>query len=256
MQNTLSLQEFTFEYDATELPPPYAHFLKISGSIIDNAVAVNTEFHYTDREELSEEDILAEGFTADDDFTWSGELPLIWRDVLEALPSSPKEGKWDSIATIEVELVDKFQGNQVIRNDNRYYYFSQELLQASLEKSGREKPLQINYCTVQKNNTLEISRFSLHFSFTERAAKLADLASDKSITLGWEAGQALLKKIFMLDFIPEQADEQLPSVPGDYIDPGDGLWYKLSHAALNPGKKDIAKGLIEEFSILNESFNK
>lgn len=253
MQNAPSTQEFSFEYDATELPPPYAHFLKVSGSVLEDAVLVNTEFHYTDREELSEEDILAEGFSDDDDFTWSGELPIIWKSVLDTLPSLPKSDKWDSIATISIEVIDKFQGSQVIRNDNRYYYFLQELLQASLEKSGREKPLEINYSCVQKGDIEHTNQYTFFFSFTDRVAKFSVSKGSKVIMVDWELAQTLLKKIFMLDYLQELADESLPPVEGDYIDPGDSLWYKFNHAAVNPGKKDVSKSLKEEFANLIDS---
>jgi hypothetical protein len=45
--------------------------------------------------------------------------------------------------------------------------------------------------------------------------------------MDWKEGQKLMQYIFYFDFLPEEAHEQQPSVSGNYINPGDGLWYSF-----------------------------
>ena len=36
-----------------------------------------------------------------------------------------------------------------------------------------------------------------------------------------------MKYIFAFDYMPENGFEKIPGKPGNYISPGDGLWYEL-----------------------------
>ncbi|MDZ7607380.1 MAG: hypothetical protein U5K79_17750 [Cyclobacteriaceae bacterium] len=79
-----SYSKLEIHFDTESLPPPFSHRYKLaiekSGEGSLNADLV---LEYYGREELSDEDILDEGFTDNDNYLWNGKLPLIWTNVID-----------------------------------------------------------------------------------------------------------------------------------------------------------------------------
>ena len=82
---------FSLKYQTAEnIPAPFAHAIEINGSL-DQELELSFELTYLDREDLTEDEILEEGFTTNDNFTWKGTLPKVWVDVVYGSLKSANE---------------------------------------------------------------------------------------------------------------------------------------------------------------------
>ncbi|EPR69267.1 hypothetical protein [Cyclobacterium qasimii] len=80
-----------------EVPPPFSHIFKLKLSFSKNFVNTQFDIQYTDRESLSPEEIIDEGFTMADDYGYKGEIPKLWEGIFKKLYSA---SKWSNLKTL------------------------------------------------------------------------------------------------------------------------------------------------------------
>jgi hypothetical protein len=63
---------FAIDYSTGSIPPPFNHSYVIDVEFDEDGARVNYLLEYHFREQLTEDELRAEGYTADDDIIWSG----------------------------------------------------------------------------------------------------------------------------------------------------------------------------------------
>ena len=229
-------------YQTVALPPPYAYryFLKMFPE--GNALRVRLDWRYTDREELTSEEVEEEGFSMSDDFFWEGTLPEVWKSPLNDLLRSTQ---WlsntapdDTSLRVTVNDSDEQVTVGSPRNPETWEYFLQEVVQAVYEAAQREQPLRIAYLALRKGSEPVEIHWKASFLLREftQTQRLGDRQAKKQ--LPWSQLRSLLQVWYVPDYHPEKAEKSTPRQKGQYIDPGDGNWYQLGKAVTNPGKPD------------------
>ncbi|CAH0995100.1 hypothetical protein EMA8858_01220 [Emticicia aquatica] len=227
---------FSLKYQTAEnMPAPYAHAIEINGVIEQNKdLELNFELTYLDREEFTEEELLEEGFSLNDNFSWKGTLPKIWSDVVFGNLKSANEL---FIKTLEPHLdfwqVD-FEGKTFYpKNTDGFKYLIEELQQAVYEIAGKEAILKLTYLKNQSGENVEVEIMA---SFVERKLKftrinLSDSASETKI-LPWDELNFILKNTFSGEFEADFALSKKPSHKGLFLNAGDELWYEVGKSLL------------------------
>ena len=246
---TQALLNLTVHYETLTFPPPFSYRYTLKVRWQSKALSVDYHLEYTGREEISEEDILEEGFTLDDDFRWQGTLPSVWRQALEEII--------DRTPTLSKQSLDAYEHSLVLtlqyaaqqqhgwpRNAPEWEYCLQELIQAIYEASQRERPLEIRYL----NNIGHPQLVLVQASFLYRRLTVETRGPQKKTRqVEWKQLEPLLKAVYKLDYNPDQSGaamvDNMPKRPGRYIDPGEGRWYLLGQQAKNPGNQDIIESL-------------
>ena len=223
--------KITFEYNTGPIPPPFCHGYKIEISK-NNAeeYKAELELEYYDRDEITEEEIFEEGFSLDDDYSWNGNLSPVWGQEIEKKlkitnwKKKPSKSKDGSEFIIKTETKYKSEVLQPAAT-RPWEIFVQEIIQAIFELSKKEAPLQISFLTgnlIKQNQKIDFT-----FSFSTRNF-LVNSSSIDNKPMDWTEGQKLLKFIFSIDYLPENSFDKIPKASGNYISPGDGLWYELA----------------------------
>lgn len=220
-----SVKQVIIEYHTSNLPPPYQHKYKLRCKILKD-LELHFELTYLNRDTLTEDEILEEGFSLHDDFQWSGSLPEVWSVSLqEEISQTTFENKEkDLMITVD-------QGEKKGPHDtSRWEYFLQEMIQGIYEVSQKEDALRIKILKVgQSKSSAEIV-----FVFRMREIKINPLKQVTDFSISWEMGRSLLKDIYSLEYFYDESLRKEPSNTGYYIDLGDGMWYQLGKAAQNP----------------------
>ncbi|NVK50554.1 MAG: hypothetical protein HWE09_12355 [Cyclobacteriaceae bacterium] len=238
------LEGIVLEYHSGIIPPPYSHVFRLSLNWKKNTLEASLNLHYTDREDLSEEEILEEGFTLNDDYQFEGNLDPIWKQpVLELIKetrySSRVEGEGEiTMATIEHGKTSVFKSPS---NQEAWQLMAQDLIQAIYETAKKENPLQINFRVVEKEGIHDAS-IKLHFA----NRKVVFEHDDKTDSLNWEYAFQLMKLIFTPDYDYDLAKESPGKKRGIYLDCGDGLWHELGQGVINIDPSFDAVGQIEK----------
>lgn len=224
---------------APAVPAPYAHYDTFKLYIdSDTRVKVDFSINYTDRDELTEDDILDEGFTMDDDYAWKGQLPQLWISEFSAIMKASKtirrrdEKEFEDF--VEVELEEDGKRVTIYPEDKgRWAYFVQELIQAIFEVSGKEKAFEMTLLEIADSGLVEMD---LHASFAEKTftVKKNGAATRK---MEWNALQKMLDTIYKATFLEELAQSARPSKKGKYISAGDGMWYQLGTSVVETTQK-------------------
>ena len=253
MPDQSAIQQLDIVVETLMVPPPYSHTYSFRLQFTSNKMQVAYTLHYTDREELSEEEIWEEGFTQDDDFHWEGSLPEVWREVLLGLwsqtrwvaPEEVSEGEENALLITTTFEDGTSPQAGVPEPTDEWEYLLQELTQAVYEAAQRERPLQIRY--LQRSIQGEEYQLTLKVRFLDRTFAVIHQRQKQTQqhTPPWAEVKPLLSILYQLDYHSEQANPKMPRSPGKYIDPGDGLWYVLGQAVVNPGKADRLKQMIQ-----------
>lgn len=212
------------------IPPPYAHFYRIEVNENPSYLTMSFEQKYTDREDLTEEEILDEGFSMDDDFSWKGSLNKIWKKQLEYLLDATRLNPHASTTSdylIEITIQD--QGNETKgfvskKETQRWAYLIQELKQAVLESEKIEAPLQMEYHSIGDGRETVVQ---LNGSFADRTFTVR--VDNRPVEqLDWEVLQKTIDLIFNeTEINQEESKSKRPSAPGNYLMiPGSG-WFEI-----------------------------
>lgn len=212
------------------IPPPYAHYYSVEVSKNPSYLTLSFKLQYTNREELSEEEILEEGFGPDDDFSWKGNLNKVWKQQLDAmLEQTTLHPNAASSSDYMVELISDTDGAEtrgfiVKRETQRWVYFIQELKQAILEEEKIEAPLKIEYLSIDDKKATSLV---LNGSFAERTFTVR--VDDRPIEqLDWNVLQRTINLIFNeTEIDQEESFTKKPNQKGHYLMiPGSG-WFEF-----------------------------
>ncbi|AEL27122.1 hypothetical protein [Cyclobacterium marinum] len=233
-----------------EVPPPFCHIFKLKLSFSKNFVNTQFNIQYTDRETLTPEEIVDEGFTMADDYSYKGEIPKLWEDIFKKLYSS---SKWSNLKTLGekggIKLLAKDIHGKLIRdiplNQEDWYFTCQDFIQAIYEVSKKEAPMQIRYLEVKKEQKTMVE---IVYKFSVRKVLLNINGKQKEIA--WERGREIASLIFIPDYDYGLAIEDQPEKNGRYLDCGDGVWHNFEKGIINldpsfDAKKKIQQALSE-----------
>ncbi len=203
-----------------DIPPPYSHIYNVTVDENPSYLTLSFKLRYTDRDELSEEEILEEGFGPDDDFTWSGRLDKIWKQQLDSLLAATRfHNNPSSGGDFTVEVISKAgdadKKAYVAKKETAgWIYFIQELKQAILESERIEAPLTIEYLKIANGPATHLI---LNGSFASRTftARVNDRPVEQ---LEWPVLQKTINLIFNeteIDYDLASADR--PHSEGYYL---------------------------------------
>lgn len=239
----MAFQELTINYHTSDIvPPPYSFACSVVASPGKNELNISFSQNYTDRNELDEDEIQAEGFTLNDDFSWSGTLPQIWLSQLSDLvgkstfknaPVQDSDSAYIEISTKGPKTVD----TGFPKNSADWDYAMNELIQAVLEAGGKENPFLLEYLEIQ-NGKSKLVKVEASF-----VLKKVNISTDKKGLTPWR--WEILNEIFDLiynqtDFISELALPNKPKNDGQFICSGDSLWYELGQGVIDVNPKSRA----------------
>jgi hypothetical protein len=175
--------------------------------------------------------LIAEGFTRDDDFKWSGQLPKAWlqaiTDVVDKTRLQPldedKLGEDDEFW--ELTLSSGKPGKPANADD--WQYVIQELIQATYEADKRERPFELTFLDIDSRGTVQ--DLVLTASFAERTVVVRDARKprDGSRTLPWSSLQHVMSTVYSIDFDPQTTLDRRPKTSGQWLNLGTDDWYDI-----------------------------
>ncbi len=199
----------SISFQTLTTPPPFAfgYTFKLT---FEERLLVGFELEYLNREDVTQEELEAEGFTENDNFSWAGELGKPWLDRLQSKIGAVKlvdiSKEVDSWLFMRIEQDQKtIQGHPV--DPMEWEFILQELMQAVLEKAGREAPFSLNLLHVSDQNK---KLYTLTGSFETLKATI----NGKSVE--WEALTTLMQIIYAFDV--DQQVEKSPKKIGIWLD--------------------------------------
>lgn len=229
---TEELQSIDIEFGSGILPPPYSNTFKLRVQFGKDSLNTRFELRYTDREELTDEEIFEEGFGLEDDYNFEGEIPLVWEAPLKMLYSV---SNWSGNSLGEeggIKLLAKDQQGKIARhiphNQEEWVYCSQQIIQAIYEVSKKEEPLTVRFYS---HTTQESHLYALTVKFSER--KIDAVIDGTLLEPDWDSTHELLSDIYLAEYDYSIAEENKPEKRGFYIDCGDGLWHELGRGVVN-----------------------
>ena len=205
------------EYDSGIVPPPFSHVFRLALDWSKGSFSAQLDLHYTDREELTEQEIFDEGFSLEDDYRYQGNVPSVW------------------IGPVKQLLLATHWTNQ-----EDWQMMAQDLIQAIYELEKKEAPLTVQYRKVERE---QISDLSLTIHFSNREAVVVREEVSKNIS--WEGAISLMKVVFMPDYRYEQAKDTPGNKRGSFIECGDGFWHELGKGVVNSHASVDAVGKIK-----------
>lgn len=233
----MSFKRLQIRYQtARSLPAPYAYFYTLTTHpVASTALQIDLAITYPDRDDIDDDELIAEGFTRDDDFSWSGRLPKAWLDSMTNLIAKTRlqpldedsldddDDFWDM--TIEADGGTK-QGMPANADD--WHYLIQELVQATYEATGRERPFELIYLNLSSQQGDQ--EVQLTASFAERTVSILNRQNrrERTQTLPWASLQRIMSKVYEHDFKPEQAQLNRPKRDGHWLNLGSEEWYDVS----------------------------
>lgn len=234
----MSFKSLQIRYQtARSLPAPYSYFYTLSiQTVAANALQIDLAITYPDRDDIDDDELIAEGYTRDDDYAWSGRLPKAWWEALGNLvrktrlqPVNEEElGEdddfWD--ITITTDNGNKTSGQPAKPED--WQYLMQELIQATYEALGRERPFDLIYLDLTgQPNELELR---LTASFVERSVNVirAENRREQKKTLPWSTLQHVMSQVYNYDYDPDDAQLKRPKRDGQWLNLGTEEWYDIS----------------------------
>jgi len=239
---------FKVIYQNEDVPPPYKHTYTIEVSALPAGLGIKYNLEYLERDTLDDEEIFDEGFTLDDNYKWEGLLNVVWKefinDFLNKTTFKPSSGGSHLVIHLSRDTDPKTPSNL-----KEWEYMLQELTQAIFEESGREAPLELTFAEIIKTKKVLIS---FVVSFAERRLTLFENINkvEKEKIIDWNESKELMNTVYSLEYLGEKALVKPPKKEGKFIDIGEGAWYQLGVAALNPKKN---KDLLEKLETLFKS---
>eukprot|EP00320_Phaeocystis_rex_P015057 CAMPEP_0119088280 /NCGR_PEP_ID=MMETSP1178-20130426/144867_1 /TAXON_ID=33656 /ORGANISM="unid sp, Strain CCMP2000" /LENGTH=193 /DNA_ID=CAMNT_0007071553 /DNA_START=47 /DNA_END=625 /DNA_ORIENTATION=+ len=153
---------------------------------------VRFQLEYVQRESLSEEEILEEGFTGEDDFEWTGILPEVWVQVLDRLLKATEfkaEQPEEALNHLFLEYTNNGKSG-FPTNFSDWEYMLEELIQAIYELAKREHPFFLKLINTKQGIDLQ-----LHAKFATRSFVL----KGNKRPFPWEQLKTVLGQIENLD---------------------------------------------------------
>jgi hypothetical protein len=207
-------------YQTLQMPPPYAMAYTIAIDI-EEAIHVDLNIEYLDREEIDEEEIINEGFGLDDDFQWKGQIPNSWKQELisyfDSINLVDKSHDLNHWLFVELDTESKKSSGHIAIPEKELS-FLQQIIQACYEKGKRELPLSIDLITISNG---EKNKFQIKASFAERSFSMNE--QQKS----WSDLEKIMFVLYSEEPEPSKPSKN-PSKNGIWIDyTSEGYFYKL-----------------------------
>lgn len=155
-------------YQTLHLPPPFAYAYTLDINLHKDEAEVKLDLEYLNRDHISIDEILSEGFTENDDYNWHGKLGKNWANHLASILKDPKlrtENDTDQI-WIHVSLDNK---EGLVKDTEFWDYELQELIQAIYEKSKKEEKLKVKLLSNDDNKKRS---YEIIGSFGDRKATI------------------------------------------------------------------------------------
>ncbi|MGF7213909.1 hypothetical protein GGR92_000049 [Spirosoma lacussanchae] len=226
---------------ARSLPAPYAYFYTLTLTPLVGEIGVDLAITYPDRDDIDEDELIAEGYTRDDDFSWTGRLPQTWRQTLISLAEKTKLqrvdeeqlGEDDDFWDIKLEPTGGpvRQGRPDQRSNSSpddWQYLVQELIQAAYESIGRERPFELTYLRI--NGRQEGMELRMTASFVARNVQILTLQDrrERTRTLPWSTLQRVMSTVYAYDYDPAEAQIKRPRTDGRWLNLGTDDWYDIT----------------------------
>jgi hypothetical protein len=217
------------------VPAPYAYAIQLDlNENKDRSLSYNLELEYLDRDQLTEEEILDEGFTLSDDIKLEGKLPQTWAEELKILLSKTERTDKTELEDSEDFWFLEIDKDQFYpKNVRQWAAFLEQIRQAILENNELEKPLEITFVEISNK---EKSTTVFKGSFTKRTL-IVETGDGQKENLKWSQLSAFLKDIFSGDFDYENATSKPKNADGIYINLGDEFWFEVGKSYTNHPKK-------------------
>jgi len=216
------MEKIKIEFKTHEVPAPFAHQYSLTLTI-DEEIKAAYEIKYLGREDIAIEEILAEGFSEEDDFEWKGIIDASWKESILSL-SQTKSQK-------DLSEFNEFTQTELIisRNDesetHRFYdheeleYNVQEIVQALFETSKKESPLHIYLLKGQDQK-----KYEFKLSFAKRSCTISQKGKTiKQMT--WENGKSFLSLVYQPAY---QLNPSKPTKNGVFISFDENEWYSVN----------------------------
>ena len=242
-----SLKAFQVDLETRTLPAPYRHQVRATLHRRSDGWEVDFSIRYLDREGLSEEELLEEGFSLDDDFAWQGELPQAWVDhaaYAVNITTFPKDQ--DAVEKLEPYVLIthlKEDGTKEIKipaETGYWEYFLQEIMQAVYELAGLERPLEVSYREVSKG--VDPVQVNLQASFAGREAAVFVQHGDREPVgrqaINWESVKDVMRLIYQYEFDVMRAKPNQPKKRGAYLFLGEGGWLPIPESLISTSKEE------------------
>ncbi len=242
-------KKFQLFYESpNNVPAPYhleASFT-FEGFLSDNP-RVEVSIHYIDRDDFSREELLAEGLNVEDQFSWSGDLSIAWRNKLETsflLFQSGSCDPRDEEPFITLEAADTTTAVPISLEIEDT--LMQEFMQAILEVAGNEMPLYSGFQFTDADGEWiriegEMSFFDLKYTYRSGGENGPVRFTDQ-----WNELQELMQVLFIGEFIFEKGVEDLKPKTQFAVYPGDGKWYVAGDTWFRPSGNKAYFDLIED----------
>jgi head-tail adaptor len=181
-------------------------------------------------------------------------LLSLWSQTQWVTPAEVSD-EVENAVLITTTLDDGSQRQGVPEPIGEWEYLLQELTQAVYEAAQREHPLQIRY--LQRSTQGEEYQLTLRVQFLDRTFMVTRHRQEQiqQYNPPWAEVKPLLSALYQLDYHREKAYPKMPQRPGQYIDPGDGLWYLCGQALTNPGRIDQLDQIIQIIGSYLEKIN-
>lgn len=238
----MSFKKLQVRYQtARSLPAPYAYFYTLtSHPTPTGALQVDLAITYPGREDIDDDELIAEGYTRDDDVSWSGQLPKTWAQTLADLANKTRLqpldeeqlGEDDDFWAIRIESdgASPKEGRPANRGQGStddWQYLVQELIQATYEAAGRERPFELTFLDLSRQHTVELQ---LTASFVERTVTIQRLQDQqkRTKTLPWPTLQQVMSEVYTHDYDSDEAQQKRPKRDGQWLNLGTEEWYDIS----------------------------
>ncbi|QJD80470.1 hypothetical protein [Spirosoma rhododendri] len=225
---------------ARSLPAPYAYFYTLDlRPAFSDFLQVDLSITYPDRDDIDDDELIAEGFTRDDDFSWSGRLPKAW---LQAVAKLADQTTLQPADEDKLDEADDFWELKIARNPgpdrqgrpadtgagstDDWQYLVQELTQATLEADNRERPFELTYLRIGPDE----AEVRVTASFAQRSVTFTTIRNrrERNQSLPWTALQKLMTAVYANDYDPDMAQPKRPKAPGQWLNLGTDEWYNIS----------------------------
>lgn len=219
------MKEIKIEFKTLEVPAPFAHNYVLNLQI-DQEIEAQYEIAYKGREELSEAEIIEEGYTPDDDFKWAGKIDNSWKKSildLADIAQQKESNQANEFSQTEISITITAEGKTektVYYDEESLSYQIQEVVQALFETSKRELPLTIKFLLIEKGKK---NQFTATLSFATRGCSIF-----KNNTffkdLSWDEGSSLMSLIYQPDYLLDTTKTKKDDL---YISFEENAWFSL-----------------------------
>lgn len=167
------MRDLNISFLTLQIPPPFAHGYTMTIYKNGETWEVKFQLEYLQRDSLEEEEILEEGFTGDDDFSWTGKLPEVWVQELDRLLQRTKYAS-ERLEGAPNHLFLEYVNNGKSgfpENFQEWEYLLEELIQAIYELAERELPFMLHLMNIKQGVDLKLQAKFANRSFMLKGGK-------------------------------------------------------------------------------------